>query len=469
MLGGIADTTRHRPLRPTPSPAAAFQLRTLEPDTIPLIALATRHRLASLINDAIAARDHRRFGSHLRPPPFTSKSKKRKRGLGAGDGDGNEDENEQDAEGEDEGDDGGGEDDDEDELFDFDFSTGQLVTEPKTGTGAAGRKRRKGKGTGGIGLDDDDAIEPAWDSVVFDDGEKLLGVLERVDREEERKKRRERMLRDQKEEEERALAEAIAASEAAEREAQGENGTGGGAGTAGNAAGNRASAGPSTPRPGAGGSGGGDETPVGLDKNGKPKKPSKKKKLDGTAPGSIKNMSEDVKKRLTDQTAMRSLGRKQFSWLNNGGGGGVGAGGFGSPSPALPRPKFAPASSLPPPTFATPNAHLSRTPGGGASNSDGLFSPLGSAGGGAAGAGGPGGPGGFGLGPGPSTLSRLSHVPPLHDANRAQRQLTEWETSRTVVERDDLLFVLERERGAGIGRGSGRNVVLRAQAGIIKR
>jgi hypothetical protein len=268
------------------------------------------------------------------------------------------------------------------------------------------------------------------------------------------------MLRDQKEEEERALAEAIAASEAAEREAQGEGGSTGGAATAaGNVPGTPASGGPSTPRPA--GAAGGEDTPVVLDKNGKPKKPSKKKKVDGATPGGIKNMSEDVTKRLTNQTAMRSLGRKQFSWLS-GAGGGAGGGGFGSPSPAtggsLPRPKFAPASSLPPPTFATPgNSNLARTPG--ADLGVGLFSPLGSA----------GGAGGLGGGPGPSALSRLAHVPALHDANRAQRQLNEWEASRTVVEREDLLFVLDRERGAGVGRGSGRNVLLRGQAGIIKR
>lgn len=364
--------------------AAAFQLRTLEPDTIPFIALATRHRLASLINDAVAARDHRRFSSHLRPPPLTSDRKRKRNDALDMDSD------------------------EEDDLDEFDFDTGEM--------------KRKGK-----------EKVPAWDTLVYSDTEKLLGVLERVDREEERRNRRERMLRDQREEEERALAEAIAESERLEREANGGSGGSGAAGTP-------ASGGPSTPRP-AGVGPGGFDTPV--DKDGKPKKKSKKKMSEVTV---ARNMSEDVKKRLTDQVAMRWSGGKSFSWLNPG----AGAGGFGSPSPAgssLPKPKFAPASSLPPPSFApTTSSGLAN----GVSASDDPF-------------------GGSQPSLMQSNLSRLSGVPPLHDVQREKQIQEDWERGRCIVEKEDLLFVLDRERGAGVGRGSGRNVLLKGRAGIIKR
>lgn len=282
---------------------------------------------------------------------------------------------------------------------------------------------------------------PAWDTLVLDDTEKLLGVLERVDREEERKKRRERMLREQKEQEERDLAEAIAASEAAEREAAEAAGAKGAAVDKLIVGGTPGGSGPSTPRAG------GDDTPVQLDKNGKPKKP-RKKKADGPAT-TARNMSEDVKKRLTDQVAMRSLGGKNFSWLNAGSGGG----GLGSPSPAgLPKPKFAPASSLPPPTFNALGAASGSMPNG-SSSLNPSFNPMASSSSGNL----------------PPALNRLAGVPPLHDANRAARTAEEWERGANITEMGDLMWVLERERGVGVGRGSGRNVLLRGRAGIIKR
>lgn len=374
-------------------------MRTLEPDTIPLIALATRHRLMSLVNEAVAARDHRLSASHLRPPPWTTR--KRKRGTASDDDDAEDDDEE--------------EDDDEDDFDEFDG-------------GEAKRARRaaaKGKAR---------EPEPAWDVLVYDDAEKTLGVLERVDREEERKRRRERMLRDQKEEEERALEDAIKASEEAQRDLDGLASTSNldhlvmGAGGA---------------TPGASGSGaatpkGGDETPGGKDK--KPKKERKKKK---DAPAvTARNMSEDVKKRLTDQVAMRQLGGRSFSWMNAGGAAGSSSGGFNSPTPgALPKPKFAPASSLPPPTFGSP--------GGGDFGSGGAGPSAAS--------------GGSHL---PSALGRLSNVPPLHDANRAKAAQDEWERGQHLVEIGDVVFALERERGMGVGKGSGRNVLMRARAGL---
>ena len=134
--------------RPPLAAAAAFQLKTLEPDTIPFIALATRHRLESLISAAVAARDHRQSSSHFRPPPLVAPTARKRRRRDPLDPELDE------AEG------------DEDEEME-DVSSDQ----PKV---------------------------PAWDTLVYDDPERYLTVLERVDRDEERKKRRERMLRDQK-------------------------------------------------------------------------------------------------------------------------------------------------------------------------------------------------------------------------------------------------------------------------------
>ncbi|GAA5898152.1 hypothetical protein JCM5296_002005 [Sporobolomyces johnsonii] len=410
--------------------AAAFQLKTLEPDTIPLIALATRHRLMSLINASIAARDHRQSSSHFRPPPFVTASNKRRR-RDALDPDLDEDEDE----------------DEEDEM-------------DETGGPSGSSKRPK---------------VPAWDTLVYDDPERYLAVLERVDREEERKKRRERMLRDQKEQEERELAEAMAASAAAEKALAEEAGVsgGGGGGAEGKGKGkakggaerflaaNNAD-GPSTP------GGKGSETPLGKD--GKPKKERKKKAKPGAAgadgtPGSgastpsattiARNMTEDVKKRLTDQVAMRSLGGNKFSWLNAG---------VGSPTPAgagavggaggLPKPKFAPASSLPPPSF---------TPLGGALPSTSLLNPANSSSAAAAGA----AASSASAAANALTTSRLN-VPPLHDAQRTQIAKDTWQAGHHVVELGDLLFALDRERGMGVGKGAGRGAALRGRAGVTR-
>lgn len=408
------------------SAAAAWQLKTLEPATLTLLALATSQRVTSLIDSAISARDHRQSSSHFRVPPFVSASsttrKKRRRDPLDPDLDM----------------------DDDDADFDED--------EEMADADAAGRPK-----------------VPAWDTLVYDDPERYLTVLERVDREEERKKRRERMLRDQKEEEERQLAEAMAAAEAAQRALEAEGGgkkedepeTKGKADAKGK--GKAKDGAPSTP------SGkGGAETPLGKD--GKPKKTRAKKVKGGEggsgastpAPatgGSTKNLAEDIKKRLTDQTALRSLGGQKFSWLNSS---------IGSPSPAggglggagnLPKPKFAPASALPPPSFA-PN---------GASTSTSMLNPANSA----AAAGAKAASGAGDETPAASaaaaalTTSRLN-IPPMHDAQRTQLDKQKWEAGHHVVELQDLLFALDRERGMGVGSGSGRSAAIRGRSGITR-
>ncbi|GAA97704.1 uncharacterized protein L969DRAFT_97481 [Mixia osmundae IAM 14324] len=50
--------------------AQKFDLRNLEPDTLPLIALAAQHRLRDLVTEMIVIRRHRVHSSHLRPPPL---------------------------------------------------------------------------------------------------------------------------------------------------------------------------------------------------------------------------------------------------------------------------------------------------------------------------------------------------------------------------------------------------------------
>ncbi|KAM0746343.1 hypothetical protein T439DRAFT_329793 [Meredithblackwellia eburnea MCA 4105] len=431
--------------------AAGFALRTLEPDTIPFIALATRHRLMALIQDAIAARDHRQGSSHFRPPPLTTK--KRKRGDNGSEGEEEDDEEED----EDEEDD---DDFDDDEAeFEFDFDGGELKRKKKAKVGGASGKG-KTKENGGPRLKAPKEPEPAWDVVVFDEPEKSLGVLERVDREEERKKRRERMLRDQKEEEERLMQEAIKAAEEAERELNGTAGTASGAGGAGpngdsllfgSTPGASGSGGAGTPGVGAGGEDG-DETP-------KEKKKAAPKKKKESATAAARNMTEDVKKRLTDQVAMRQLGGRSFSWLNSSTGGAALSSSLGG---GLPKPKFAPgasslstggvtASSLPAPNFS---ASTPTVPGaGGSGTTDVTMGDASAAGPSSA------------LPPG---LSRLNNVPPMHDANRNRQAREAWEKSQHVVEVGDLLFAMERERGMGVGKGTGRDTLLRARAGVQK-
>ncbi|GAA6056583.1 hypothetical protein JCM3770_006652 [Rhodotorula araucariae] len=420
--------------------AAAFQLKTLEPDTIPLIALATRARLMSLVNASIAARDHRQQASHFRVPPLVAPPPPRKRRR----------RNPLDGEV------------DEDLGADNDHDDADVE----------------------MRVDDaDEGVKvPAWDTLVYDDPERLLGVLERVDREEERKKRRERLQRDERENEERQLAEALAASEAARIELEeqqaaearkdaadqaAEDGTGGGGGgkkkkadAKGKGKAKDASGVPGTP------AGKGLDSPA-LTKDGKPKKERKKKAKgeDGASGTSTpaagskgaggKNLSEDIKKRLTDQTALRSLGGQKFSWLNAGIGSpspaGGGPGGLGTPG-GLPKPKFAPASALPPPSFAPVG-------NGAAGTSTSLLNPANSSGGRGGGAG--------DAAATALTTSRLN-IPPLHDAQRTQLAREQWAAGHRVVEAQDLLFALDRERGMGTGRGTGRSAAIRGRAGITR-
>lgn len=438
--------------------AAAFQLKTLEPDTIPLIALATRARLMSLVNSSIAARDHRQQASHFRVPPFVAPNPRKRRRRNPMDGEVDEDMDPEDDE-------------------DVEMDNGTAESSVKV---------------------------PAWDTLVYDEPERLLAVLKRVETAEEIKTKRERRERDQRELEEQQLAEALAASEAARleleeqekaearKDALEDEGGGGGASKKKKPAGADAKAkgkgkelvGAAPATPGGKGSGaGGADTPS-LGKDGKPKKKKKAKGGDdgpsGTstpAPGGAggagasalksslgpgKFGTEDIKKRLADQTAMRSLGGRTFSWLNNGPVGSPTPGGAGPSTPGglLPKAKFggAQGSPMPQPNFAPNGAGV----GGAGAASTSKLNPANSTEAGAA-------RGGQQQDAAATDLmvSKLN-VPQMTDAQRTRTARDEWAAGQRVVEAQDLLFALDRERGMGTGRGSGRGAAVRGRAGIMR-
>ncbi|KAF9540749.1 hypothetical protein EC957_003767 [Mortierella hygrophila] len=224
-----------------------------------------------------------------------------------------------------------------------------------------------------------------------------------------------------------------------------------------------------------------------LDENGDPRggpggagaKKNKKQKEGG--PGvSARNMTEEARKKVANQTAMGFAGGsgRTYSWMMGsggaGGGGGLG-GGAASPSPlAGPpivastgimstagspsasgtaangtggplKPTLARGSTMPAST--TPSGAL--TPGGGAGGGDG----------GAAGSGAVGSPSlvrGAGVGGSmilpPSTLGRPTN---LRDSSRK-------------VNVRDALFCLERDRGGGGGEGSGQRVLVKSYVKWLK-
>lgn len=284
--------------------------------------------------------------------------------------------------------------------------------------------------------DEAEGVEAAWDVKVNENTERVLTAMERLEREEERRARRQRMDRDQKELEEKGHLEGVNGS------AGGGGTTTTGGGTAVNGTGGSGS-GSATGTP-ASGTPVGPGTPAGGDGVGPDGKPKKEKKRKREGPGvAARNMSEDVRKKLSDQTALRSVGGRSFSWLSGG------AGGLGTPTPAsklgggtsngLPKPKFAPqpsmfgggaaGSKLPPPSFL-PSSNSLTTP------------------------------------------ARLSGVPTLHDkaiVGRPGAGLLEGiddaslDESKEITMRD-ALFAVEKERCGGAGRGSGDKVVAVAYA-----
>lgn len=282
-------------------------------------------------------------------------------------------------------------------------------------------------------MSENDTAAPMWDAVIYDDVEKILSTFDRVEREEERQARKDRLARDQAEQEERERLERMA------QDGDGEASTSGFGGDV-TMAGDSSMGTPGS-MPG---------TPLGATRAGGPdgntKQPKEKKRKKETPMQTAKNMSEDVRKRLSDQTASRKLGGKKFSWLSSGGGSGL-----DSPlnKKTLPRPKFPP---LPPSnlSISTSANALAGTP---------QLPPL---------PGTAGLPGGAGddssavIGP-TSAFGRLPGVPAPHEASRAGPQ-SEDPANRLITIRD-ALFVMENERGKGAGQGSGTRPMTRAYLG----
>lgn len=244
---------------------------------------------------------------------------------------------------------------------------------------------------------------PMWDQVLHDDNEKILTTFDRVEREEERQARKSRLLRDQLEQAEKERLERLA-----------EEGDDGGGDVSMKVEGGSGSV-PGTPA--AGGSG-----------KGEPGKKEKKRKRE-TATQAARNMTEDVRKRLSDATASKKLGTKKFSWLASG----TGLGGADSPSMR----KKARIPPLPPSSLSISMTSL---PTLGTSLQDGLDQP-------------------------PLTaMERLAGVPAAHDASQIGSQ--DDPANRLVTIRD-ALFVMDQERGKGAGTGSGTRPTVRAMLGRV--
>ena len=280
---------------------------------------------------------------------------------------------------------------------------------------------------------------PMWDTVVYDDAEKVLSTFDRVEREEERQARKDRLARDQAEQEEKERQERLAR----EREENGE--TVAGEASAAGADGDTSMVDGSTPAgsiPGTPMSGSfgalGDLKGKGRASElaGTGQKDKKRKRETPTQ--QAKNMSEDVRKRLSDQTAARGLGTKKFSWLSGGGG-------MDSPSmnkKPLPRPKFPP---LPPSTLSI-STSLPSPSGGSLPGTPGRLP-------------GPSDPS-TPLGATQAALGRLAGVPGLHEANKSKAGADD--PADKLVTIRDALFVMEHERGRGAGTGSGTRPMMRA-------
>jgi hypothetical protein len=211
---------------------------------------------------------------------------------------------------------------------------------------------------------------PMWNLVIRSDVGKQLAVIERIEREEEQRVRRERKER-----------EDMQAAHAARMAAQ-----------AGAAAG------------GADGDG--------YDEDGAPKK---KKKKEG--PGvTAKNMSEDVRKKISNATASHAAGisTSKYSWMT------AGAGGAGASAKAkAPPPPAAAAAAAP--TTATTSAAPSPTV--------------------------------------PTSSASSWARPYISSTKPAAATTSEVEDPRRLITMRDALFVIEKEKGHGGGRGSARGWV----------
>ena len=208
-----------------------------------------------------------------------------------------------------------------------------------------------------------DGTTPMWDLVVRRDVGKQLLALEKAEKEDEMRIRRERA--------------ALTASH-------------------------------TTPDAAQGATGGSGQTDADDDDDEDGPKKKKKKKADG--PGvTARNMSEDVRKKMSDAVAMQAAGATKYAWMTSG---------SGASTPAKPAAQKKLAGGAATPTTGTP--------------------------------GGTGGAGGGGW--------ARAFVPTKQTGKDKEKEVKDAkveDTRRTVTLRD-AMFVVERERGHGGGRGSAR-------------
>lgn len=268
---------------------------------------------------------------------------------------------------------------------------------------------------------------PMWDVLVRRDTRKILEVLERVEREEEMRVRRERRERT-----DAAAAAAIQASQAASSPTLDGPGT-----SAGSAA------------------GGGDDTSSvaggtveGATTGGPPAKKPKKKK-DG--PGvTARNLSEDVQKRLSNAVATQAagLGRGKYAWMNAGGAAAAAA----AAAAASPKPKPATASKSTAKDNSTSAETAAATNGANGTDAgttaNGTTSTQSTVGANASAT--------------QTTAATSSAVgstwakPYVPAAVRGNTAPAPGDEDKTFITLRDAMFVIERERGHGAGRGSAR-------------
>ncbi|KAF8988622.1 hypothetical protein BGZ52_006678 [Haplosporangium bisporale] len=216
-----------------------------------------------------------------------------------------------------------------------------------------------------------------------------------------------------------------------------------------------------------------------LDENGEPRagagaggagSGSKKKKQKEGGPGvSARNMTEEARKKVANQTALGFAGGsgRTYSWMMGAGGaggaggggaggaGGAGAGGGGAASP-MPSTSSGAASASSPAASGSSKPSLTRTttmPASTPSISVGGGSP-----GHASGAGSPSLSRGVSVGGGSSMV-----LPPSTLGRPASLR----DTSRKVNVKD-ALFCLERDRGGGGGEGSGQRVLVKSYVKWLK-
>ncbi|KAJ3755466.1 hypothetical protein EV360DRAFT_96151 [Lentinula raphanica] len=276
---------------------------------------------------------------------------------------------------------------------------------------------------------------PMWSIRVRSDVAKQLAVLERIEREEETKVRRERKER----------AEMAAAQAQALLQAQ----NGGVPGAPGS----------STSGSGLGGAGGDDDEPSLTGGGGGTKK---KRKKDG--PGvTAKNMSADVQKKMSNAAASHAAGLAgRYAWMNAGATGGTGGstggtttkknandtssaeGGAGAGATTNTGATTSTTTGTPPTTTMTTTTsgwarpYVSSTYKKGSSDTNGTTTTTdgSGSGGGGGGSGGGGGGGAVGVGGGPG------------EEGKGDGKLS--------ITMRDAMFVIEKERGHGAGRGAAR-------------